>query len=81
VRLTDIANKNVSGLGRKAHSVFSQEFPFSFNHHDADLSFYVVRMNGKFLPGPEVEIDDLKIRGVVYQKVFHRLVAKAVLFV
>jgi hypothetical protein len=57
--LADIADENVTGSGRKGRSVFAQEIPFSFNHCDTDLPFYVVGMNRKFLPRLEVEIDGL----------------------
>jgi hypothetical protein len=65
VGFRDIANKHVPCSSRKSGAVFSKKLPDPFEDNNADLAFNVMGMNGEFLAGPEIEVDDFEIRGIV----------------
>jgi hypothetical protein len=81
VRLCDVGDQNVSGPGRQRGAVFSEKLPYSFDNSDAQLAFNVMGVDGKFLSGPEIEVDDFEVRGFVDEEPFDRFVFKPARFV
>jgi len=65
MRLSDVGNKYVPCSSWKGGAVFSKKLPDPFDDDNTHLAFNVVRVNGKFLAGLEIEIDDFEIRGIV----------------
>jgi hypothetical protein len=72
VWLGDIANQHVPCPSRKGGPVFTKKLPDPFDDHNAYLAFNVMGVNGKFLTGSEIEIDDFKIRGIVNEQPLDR---------
>jgi hypothetical protein len=65
VRLCDIGDQYVSCPGWESGAVFPKKLSDPFNDDNAQLAFNVMGMNGKYLAGPEIEIEDFEIRGLV----------------
>jgi hypothetical protein len=65
VRLSDVGNQYVSCSSWKGGAVFSKKLPDPFNDDNTHLAFNIMGMNGKFLAGLEIEVDDFEIRGIV----------------
>src|SRR5512139_2982621 len=61
----DVAHKHIACSRRKGGAVFSKELSDPFDDDNAHLAFNVVAVNGEFLAGPEIEIDDFEIGGIV----------------
>jgi len=66
----DVAHKHIARAGWKRGPVFSKELSDTFNDDNAHLAFNVMTVNGKFLAGFEIEIDDFEIRGIVDKQPF-----------
>ena len=58
--------------------VLRQELALSLQHGEAYLTLYVVGMHRQFLAGLEVEVDNLKVGGIVGQEILEGLFPKAI---
>jgi hypothetical protein len=65
VGLADGADQHVSGFGRQHCLVGTEKFAFAFDNCQANLTFNIMTVYRQLLAGLEVEIDDLKVGGVV----------------
>jgi hypothetical protein len=78
VRLGDVANQNIAGLGGQGFVFVREEVAIALNDKNADLALDVVGVNGQFLAWLEVEIQDFEVGGIMHEKPLHGKVVKVV---
>jgi hypothetical protein len=78
VRFADRRDHDVPSLRREGCTVLSQKLAFTLKHGEAYLTLDVMGVHREFLASPKVEIQDLKVRGVVNQEVLEGFLPKTV---
>ena len=66
-----VGDEDITGLGRYFRIILTQKETLTFNNQDAELAVQVMGMHRKNHPGPEVEVDDPEVGGIVHQEFFH----------
>jgi hypothetical protein len=78
MRFTDLGDQNVTGFRRERGTVFAQKLTLALDHHKAHLTLDIMGVHREFLASLEVEIQDLKVRGIVNQEALEGFFPKPV---